>query len=56
MGGEVLRLETRLSVGSELAIGVVFELVEGRRGDAAEGEELLLGVDVDLDVVHGRVR
>ena len=43
----VLGFEAGLSVGGELAVGEVFELVEGGRGDAAEGEEAFLGVDVD---------
>lgn len=51
MRGGVLGLEARFSVGCELAIGEVFELLEGGRGDAAEGEEAFLGVDVDLDVM-----
>lgn len=51
MRGGVLRLEARLSVGRQLAISKVFQLLEGGRGDAAEGEEAFLGVDVDLDVM-----
>jgi hypothetical protein len=40
-----------LAVGSELAIDVVLEFLESAGGDAAEGEELLLGVDIDFDVI-----
>lgn len=36
-----------------MAIDVVLELLKGRGGDAAKREDLLLGVDVDLDVGGG---
>ena len=50
MGVEILGLEAWLSEGGELSVGQIFELLEGGRGDAAEGEDAFLGVDVDLDV------
>lgn len=55
MGGEILGLEAWFSEGGELSIGQIFELLEGGRGDAAEGEDAFLGVDVDLDVDCGIV-
>lgn len=55
MLGGVLGLKAGLSVGGELAVGGIVEECEGGGGDAGEGEELFLGVDVDLDVVEGGV-
>ena len=54
MGGGVLGLEAGLSVGGELSVGQIFELLEGGGRDAAEREDAFLGVDADLDV-DGRV-
>lgn len=50
MRGEVLGLEAVFSEWSEMPIHVVLELLKSQRGDAAKREDLLLGVDADLDV------
>ena len=53
MSAGLLGLEAVFSEGREVAVHVVLELLKGQGGDAAKREDLLLGVDGDLDAGDG---
>jgi hypothetical protein len=44
-----------LSVGCELPVYIVFQLLEGWGSYAAKGKYFFLGIDIDFNVIHAGI-